>query len=159
MNMQLELTYERINEIITSFPPKREHLLKAMHALQNEHPQHYLSEQILNELAKYFKLTKGEIFGIASYYSMFSLKPRGKYIIRLCKSPVCHLLGSKNLFDYFENELGLKVNTTSDDGMFTLETTECLGYCDKAPSMMINEQVYTELTPEKVKEIITNLKK
>lgn len=158
MNMHQELSPEKINEIISSFPPQREYLLKAMHAIQNEHPQHYLSELSLDELAKYFNLTKGQVYGIASYYSMFSLKPRGKYIIRLCKSPVCSSMGSSSLVEYFEKEWSLKPNTTTTDGLFTLEASECLGRCGKAPSMMINEQVYTELNPDKLKEIITNLK-
>jgi len=156
--MQHELSLEKIVEILQSFPPQREHLLKAMHALQNEHPQHYLSELCLTELANYFKLTKGQVYGIASYYTMFSLKPRGKYIIRLCKSPVCHSMGSHGLFEFFEKEYGLKPHATSRDGLFTLEASECLGRCGKAPSMMINEQVYTELTADKLKEILTNLK-
>ena len=156
--MHQELSPEKINEIISSFPPQREYLLKAMHAIQNEHPQHYLSELSLDELAKYFNLTKGQVYGIASYYSMFSLKPRGKYIIRLCKSPVCSSMGSSSLVEYFEKEWSLKPNTTTTDGLFTLEASECLGRCGKAPSMMINEQVYTELNPDKLKEIITNLK-
>lgn len=156
--MHQELSPEKINEIIISFSPQRENLLKAMHAIQDEHPQHYLSEFSLNELAKYFNLTKGQVYGIASYYSMFSLKPRGKYIIRLCKSPVCFLMGASSLFEYFEKEWSLKPNTTTTDGLFTLEACECLGRCGKAPSMMINKQVYTELNPDKLKEIITNLK-
>lgn len=158
MNMHQELSPEKINEIISSFPPQREYLLKAMHAIQNEHPQHYLSELSLDELAKYFNLTKGQVYGIASYYSMFSLKPRGKYIIRLCKSPVCSSMGSSSLYEYLEKEWSLKPNTTTTDGLFTLEASECIGRCGKAPSMMINEQVYTELNPDKLKEIITNLK-
>lgn len=156
--MHQELSSEKINEIISSYPPQREYLLKAMHAIQNEHPQHYLSELSLDELAKYFNLTKGQVYGIASYYSMFSLNPRGKYIIRLCKSPVCSSMGSSSLFQYFEKQWGLKPNTTTTDGLFTLEASECIGHCGKAPSMMINEQVYTELNPDKLKEIITNLK-
>jgi len=156
--MQQELSLEKIVEILQSFPPQREHILKAMHALQNEHPRHYLSELCLVELAKYFKLTKGQVYGIASYYTMFSLKPRGKYILRLCKSPVCHAMGSHSLFEYFEKEYGLKPYETTNDGLFTLEASECLGRCGKAPSMMINEQVYTELTIDKIKEIISNLK-
>ncbi|MGQ9846511.1 MAG: NADH-quinone oxidoreductase subunit NuoE [Bacteroidales bacterium] len=149
---------EKITKLLMKFEPKRENVIKALHELQDNHPQHYISKEIMDETAKYFKLTKGQIYGIASYYSMFSLKPRGKYIIRVCHSPVCSMMGSQNLIKHIENICGISLGETTKDGLFTIEHTECLGRCDKAPSMMINENVYTDLTVEKIDEILNDLK-
>lgn len=153
-----EMNEKSINNLLMQFAPKRENLLKALHELQDNHPQQYLSEEILDKTAKYFNLTKGQLYGIVSYYSMFSLKPRGKYLIRICKSPVCSMMGSRSLFEYIKNACGISEGKTSPDGIFTVEQTECIGRCGKAPSMMINKNVYTELTPQKIDQIINELK-
>ncbi len=153
-----KMNKENIINLLMQFAPKRENVLKALHELQDKHPQHYLSKEILDETAKYFKLTKGQVYGIASYYSMFSVKPRGKYIIRLCKSPVCSMMGSQSLVEHIENLCGISEGETSSDGIFTIEHTECLGRCGKAPSMMVNEDVYTDLNAQKIDQIINELK-
>lgn len=156
--MQNNWSLEQAKETIAQFLPKQSELIKALHALQDGHPKHYLPDEVIDLVSKYFKLTKAQVYGVVTYYSMFSTKPRGKYIVRICKSPVCHSMGSISLFEYIEKEWGLTPNNTSQDGKITLEKTECLGRCGKAPSMMINETVYTEINPEKLKEIWTNLK-
>lgn len=153
-----EMNKEDIIEVLSQFAPNRENVLKALHELQNKHSQHYLSKEILDESARYFKLTKGQIYGIATYYSMFSINPRGKYIIRFCISPVCAMKGNSSLVEFTEHICGISVGETTPDGLFTIEHTQCLGLCDKAPSMMINEDVYTELTTQKIAEIINKLK-
>ncbi|HNV94945.1 MAG TPA: NAD(P)H-dependent oxidoreductase subunit E [Bacteroidales bacterium] len=155
--MQNNWNLERANEILATFPPNRSELIKALHALQDKHPQYYLPDEVLDLVAKHFKLTKAQVYGVVSYYSMFSTKPRGKYIVRVCQSPVCHSMGSETLFDFIEKEWDLKPGNTTPDGKITLEKTECLGRCGKAPSMMVNETVYTDLSPEKLKEIWSNL--
>jgi len=147
-----------IKQILNKYSPQKENIIKAMHDIQNNNEHHYLSEQALDELSKYFKLTKGQIYGIASYYSMISLKPRGKYIVSICKSPVCTSKGGKKLFEYFEKQLNLKPKTTTDDGLISLEAVECLGRCGKCPSILINNQVYTEMNVEKLQQLLKNLK-
>ncbi|PKP04957.1 MAG: NADH-quinone oxidoreductase subunit E [Bacteroidetes bacterium HGW-Bacteroidetes-6] len=137
---------------------KRSELLNYLHEMQNSHPQQYLTEEVLNSAAQKYGLTKAEIYGVASYYSMFSLKPRGKYIIRICQSPVCQMMGSQSLTEFLENKLRLVAGETTSDGIFTLEHTECLGRCGKAPSMMVNKDVFTELTQEKLESLIEKLK-
>lgn len=137
---------------------RQSELLNHLHELQNSHPQQYLTEEALNETTQKFGLTKAEVYGVVSYYSMFSLKPRGKYIIRICQSPVCHMMGSLSLTEFLENKLGVAAGETTTDGIFTLEHTECLGRCGKAPSMMINKDVFTELSKEKLETLIEKLK-
>ena len=156
--MQNEMRKEEILDILKSYDPKPENILKALHELQQVHPKHYISEPIMETAAEYFKLTKGKIYGIVTYYSMFSLKPRGKYLIQLCKSPVCQMMGYKNMQQHIEKKWKLKPQQTTTDGLFTLKLVECLGLCGEAPAMMINKEVFDSLDTKKIDAIMMNLK-
>ena len=133
-------------------------MLNILHALQNTHPQSYLTEEALEETARYLKMTKAAVFGVAGYYSMFSLKPRGRHIIRICISPVCEIMKGNSMIPVIEGVLGIKTGETTKDGLFTLETAECLGQCHEAPSMMINDKVFNHLSEERIREVITNFR-
>lgn len=145
--------------ILQSYPPEKSNLLKVLHQLQNQSTTNSIKPEILEEIAKYFKVTKGYLWGLLSYYTMFSAKERGKHIIRLCESPVCTINGAMNLFKYFEEKYNLKVGQTTPDGFLTLESTQCIGRCGRGPSMMLDDSIYMQLTPEKIDEIIDSLKK
>ena len=133
-------------------------MLNILHALQNTHPQNYLTEEALEETARYLKMTKAAVFGVAGYYSMFSLKPRGRHVIRICISPVCEIMKGNSMIPVIEGVLGIKTGETTKDGFFTLETAECLGQCHEAPSMMINDKVFNHLSEERIREVITNFR-
>ncbi len=156
--MQKDLSIKEISEILSTFTKGKDSLIKALHLLQEKHPQNYISQETLEQCCSYFSLTKAEVYGVVSYYSMFSLKPRGKYHISICKSPVCTIMGTDSLVEYLKSEHMLTPGNTSDDGIFSLERVECLGRCGKAPSMMINKEFYMELTNEKIDQILENLK-
>ncbi|MFP4065040.1 MAG: NAD(P)H-dependent oxidoreductase subunit E [Bacteroidales bacterium] len=147
-----------IQEIIRQFDPGQDNLLNILHALQNTHPQNYLTEEALEETARYLKMTKAAVFGVAGYYSMFSLRPRGKHVIRICISPVCEIMKAHDMIPFIEEVLGIKTGATTRDGLFTLETAECLGQCHEAPSMMIDDKVFNNLNEEKIQAIITNIR-
>lgn len=140
--------------ILKKYEPVSDNLLLILHDLQNSHPRHFLELEDLDRVARYLNATRGEIYGVVEYYSMFSLTPRGKYIIRMCISPVCRLMDGIDILRELEKELGVKTGGTTDDGLFTLEHSECLGHCDKAPMLMVNEDVYGHLTMEKVHALI-----
>lgn len=142
-------------QLIHKFAPNADNLILILHELQNNHPQHYLEEEALTEVASYLNMTKSQVYGVVTYYSMFSLKPRGKYIIRMCKSPVCELEEGTRIEDAINTNLGIGAGETTPDGRFTLEYTICLGHCDKSPVIMINEDVYGELKPELLPEILS----
>ncbi len=144
--------------ILKQFRPQRDNLLLILHALQDNHPQQYLTEVALESTAKYLKLTKSTVYGVAKYYSMFSLKARGKYIIRVCASAVCELLKSSQVIAQLEQLLGIKPGETTPCGRFTLELSECLGQCQEAPSMLINRDVYNNLDAQRIREIIAELR-
>ncbi len=145
-------------ELIRQFDPGQDNLLNILHALQNTHPQNYLTEEALEETARYLKMTKAAVFGVAGYYSMFSLKPRGRHVIRICISPVCEIMKVNSMIPVIEGVLGIKTGETTNDGLFTLETAECLGQCQEAPSMMINDKVFNNLSEEKIREVITRIR-
>ena len=145
-------------EIISGFRAEKANLLPILHALQDNHPQNYLTEESLKAAAMHLRINLSWVYGVAGYYSMFSLKPRGRYIIRVCNSPVCNMIGSSGLIEALNGILGINAGETTPDGLFTVEEAECLGICDVAPAMMINRTVYGNLTPESLKEIIDELR-
>jgi NADH:ubiquinone oxidoreductase subunit E len=145
-------------EILTGFSPDRANLLPILHALQDNHPQNYLTEESLRAVARHLRINLSWVHGVAGYYSMFSLKPRGRYIIRVCNSPVCNMMGSSGIIEALAGILGIVTGETTPDGLFTVEEAECLGICDIAPAMMINRTVYGKLTHESLKVIIDELR-
>ena len=140
--------------ILKQYPPRMENVLQILHDLQNRSPRNYLSEKDLGLVAAYLNTTLATIYGIASYYTMFSLKPRGKHIIRICRSPVCHLAGVMDLFAELKRILKIDIGETTSDGRFTLETTECLGHCEMAPAMMVDEVLYGHLNRKEIGSVL-----
>ena len=142
------------SEILKNYSPDHENMIGILHALQNNNPYNYLAESDMKATAEYLNTTFGHVYGVATYYTMFSIKPRGRYIIRVCNSPVCHMEGSINIIDELKNALSVNIGETTKDRLFTLELTECLGQCDKAPVMMINKDVFGDLNREKIEAIL-----
>lgn len=144
------------HEIISKFPRSRENILLILHELQRHSPYNCLTPEDLRLVAEYLDLPLSAVHDTVTFYTMFSLKPRGKHIIRLCDSPPCHLAGSWSLLSALKRELGIEVGETTPDGLFTLELVSCLGACGVAPVMMIDDQVYGNLTEEKLAEILNS---
>jgi NADH:ubiquinone oxidoreductase subunit E len=128
------------------------------HVVQMETSQNYLTEEALEATARYLKLTKASVYGVAGYYTMFSLKPRGRHIIRVCVSAVCELKKSDSVIAHLESTLGIKTGQTTPCGLFTLELSECIGQCHEAPSMMIGQAVYNNLDAERIREVIESIR-
>ncbi len=99
-----------------------------------------------------------EIYGVSTFYSFLSTKPLGRNVIRICKSLPCYLENSQMIIKSVEDELGIKPGETTPDGKFSFELTNCIGTCDKAPAMMINDDVHGDLTPEKMSQILQTYK-
>lgn len=132
-------------DVIKKHPPLEENLLLILHDLQDASGRNYLAPEELDAVAKYLTVTRASVYGVATYYSMLSVKPRGRHIIRLCKSPVCDMLGGRNVARQLEELLGIRMGETTPDSLFTLEESACLGRCDSAVSMMIDGQYYGKL--------------
>lgn len=141
-------------DILQKYPPLMENVLQILHDFQNNNPRNYLSQKDLTMIAKYLNVTHSSIYGLVSYYTLFSLEPRGKHIIRICNSPVCHMTGAKDIFTALRKNLKIGFGETTTEGLFTLESTECLGQCDQAPGMSIDETFYGNLTVKKIMPIL-----
>ena len=146
-------------KILKQYEPQADNLLGILHDIQNASAEHYLADADLRAVADFLKLTYGFVYGVATFYTMYSLKPRGRYLIRVCQSPPCHLLGSTTIARELMRLLGIGFGATTADRRFTLEMTSCLGVCGVAPAMMINNQVYGNLTGELIVEVIEGLRR
>lgn len=141
-------------EIIKKYQPKTDNLLSILHDIQDSKATHHISKEDLEDVCAYLKLPYSYVYGVATFYTMFSLKPRGRYVIRICQSPPCHLMGSTTISKELMKLLGIAFGHTTPDGLFTLEMASCLGVCGVAPAMMINNDVYGNLTPERLAAIL-----
>lgn len=148
----------KMTERLRKFPAQQEYLLNILHEIQNHNSQHYLPQSDLKMVAEYLNMTLSSVYGVATYYSMFSLKPRGKYIIRICRSPVCCIKGVFQLIDEIKKKLSIAPGETTKDGLFTLELSECLGRCELSPSMMINDRYYGGLNKDRLKKVFKRLR-
>lgn len=114
----------------------------------------YLTQELLAELAQSLDISIGEVYGAATFYAFLSTETQGRNVIRICKSLPCFLKNSQLIIDSVEQEIGIKPGQTTTDGKFTFQLTNCIGACDKAPAMMINSDVYGDLTPKKISAIL-----
>ena len=146
----------RIDTVLKKYEAKEENLLYILHEIQDGSDNNSLNNKDLEEVAAYVGVPLSRVNGVVSFYSMFSSRPRGKYIIRLCQSPPCFIKGSVNVYEKIKQQLKISEDETTDDGLFTLEFSSCLGVCGLAPAMMINDDVYGNLTEERVVEILNN---
>lgn len=149
----------KTEKILKRYEAVAENLLAILHDIQDASPEHFLGEADMRAVADYLKVPYSFVHGVATFYTMYSLKPRGKNIIRVCQSPPCHLLGSSTISRELIRLLGIGFGETTPDKLFTLEMTSCLGVCGVAPAMMINNRVYGNLTKERIDEVIAGLRR
>lgn len=137
---------------------KRTTLIQAFYEAQSLEKNH-VSGQKLKEIAKEAGVSLSEASGVLSFYSLFSQKPRGKFVLRLCDSLPCRLSGSEDLYETLKKYLGIENGETTPDGLFTLERVNCLGACGKAPNLMLNEKLYSELSLKTLVEILSECRR
>jgi len=155
VEFSLNFTQQGVREkILKRYLPKRDNLLCILHDLQDANPQNYITSEDVKVVSEYLRISASEVEGVISFYTMFSRKLRGKYIIRFCDSPTCHLLGGVKVLEEVKKVLRIEVGETTKDGLFTLEMISCLGACGVAPAMMINDEIYGNLTSSEAREII-----
>lgn len=142
----------KIQEIIIQNQDKQGGIIEAYHAIQKEF--NYLPKEAISEAARVFGVSEAQAYGVATFYSYLSIKPRGKYIIRMCESAPCHIAGADEVIKAIESELGIHVGETTTDGKFTLELTECIGQCQATPVITVNSEPIFDVTPQQVPEIL-----
>jgi NADH-quinone oxidoreductase subunit E len=130
----------------------RESLMPILQGIVQKH--NYLTDEAMVEVARELDISAAEVYGTASFYTFLDTQVKGKYVIRVCKTITCSMKGKSDIIQTLEDMLKIKVGETTPDKQFSLIETNCIGWCHKAPAFLINEMPYTELTPEKVSEII-----
>jgi len=146
-----------VKDLANKHGRKRESLMPILQGVIQK--DRFISEFAMIEIARELDLSSAEVFGTASFYSFLDTETRGKYVIRVCKTITCSMKGKNQILLALEDSLKVKVGETTPDKKFTLMETNCLGWCHKAPAMLINDDVYTELSPESVRQIIEEYKK
>jgi NADH-quinone oxidoreductase E subunit len=147
---------ERLKGLEHEYPFKQSVVLSVLHVIYDQFG--YLDNAAIEEAAEYMKIPEVYFEEAASFYTMFPLKPRGKYLIQVCQNICCTLMGAEELVDYLKEKLGIDVGETTEDNMFSLVVVECLGACAAAPVMQINDIYYEYLTRAKVDEILETLR-
>ena len=146
-------------EILRKYDKGADNLISLLHELQEAEERHYLTPEGMKAAADHLDLPPSYVYGVATFYTMFSTEPRGRYIIRVCQSPPCQLMGSTEVSKELVKALGVGFGETTKDGLFTLEMSSCLGVCGVAPAMMVNGEVYGNLTPARIHEVIDDMRR
>lgn len=143
--------FAKLDEILNTYEYKKSNLIAILQKIQEVY--RYLPEEAMTYVgSKIEDLSPATVYGVATFYAQFSLDPKGKYEIKCCDGTACHVRGSMPVLDAVRAKLGLtKEKSTSDDGLFSLETVSCLGACGLAPVVVINDKVYPKMTAEAIK--------
>jgi NADH-quinone oxidoreductase subunit E len=146
---------QKVQEIMARYPEgkSKSALIPLLHLAQEQNGG-WLSAEAMDYVAELLKLKPIEVYEVATFYSMYNLKPVGKYLFEVCQTGPCMLRGSDNIIEYIKTKLGIAVGETTKDGMFTLKTVECLGACGYAPMMQLGKFYKEHLTKEKVDALI-----
>jgi NADH-quinone oxidoreductase subunit E len=141
-----------VKELSDKHGRMRESLMPILQEIVQKH--NYLTDEAMVEVAKELDISAAEVYGTASFYTFLDTQVKGKYVIRVCKTITCSMKGKSDIIHTLEDMLKIKIGETTADRQFSILETNCIGWCHKAPAILINEMPYTELTPEKVSEII-----
>ena len=153
------LSHDEINEInneIGQYPVKSAACIEALKVVQKH--RGWVPDDAVKDIAGHLEMSPEEVDSVATFYNLIFRQPVGRNVILLCDSVSCWLLGYEKLLDHFKSKLGIGFGETSKDGRFTLLPMPCLGTCDHAPALMINNDLHRDLTPEKLDSILENYK-
>lgn len=145
-------TKELVKSLADKHGRTRESLMPILQGVIAEH--RFISDEAMTEIARELDIAAAQVYGTATFYTFLDTKPRGKYVIRLCRTISCSIKEKELVLQEMEDLLKIKLGETTPDKKFSLLETNCMGWCHKGPAMLINDEPYTELTPEKVRDII-----
>jgi NADH-quinone oxidoreductase subunit E len=146
---------ERIDEILSKYKDRSE-LIDILEEVQEAFG--YVSEDNMRIIEQSLKIPMVDIYGVATFYAAFRLKPAGRHVIKICSGTSCHVKGADALHGFLEEKLGVRDGETTKDGRFTFERVNCIGACAYAPSMLIDDNVFGELTKEKIEQVLEQFK-
>ena len=152
-----EIDWDKLNTIINEHKGEKWGLIPLLQEIQENFG--YIPPESIEPVAKALNLFPSQVQGVITFYSGFALKPKGKYVLKLCRGTACHVKGSRSILRTMQKELGLKEGETSPDYQFSLETVACLGACFLAPTMMVNLNYFGKLAPTRITSILDQYKK
>ena len=141
-----------VEELIERYGDSQEALVEILRDMNQQ--KGYLTRESLDAVAQRLELPSSTVYSVASFYSLISLKPLGKHVIRFCEDAPCHVAGGREIWETLEQEIGVPFGETTLDGQWSLLTTSCIGACAVGPVMMIDDDIYGNLTADKVREIL-----
>ena len=145
---------ELVKGLADKYGRKRENLLHILQGIVEQ--ERYLSDVALAEVARELDLSAAQVYGTATFYTFLDTEPRGKYVIRVCRTISCDMKGKNQIIQAIEETLKIKLGETTQNRKFTLLETNCMGWCHQGPAMLINDQAYTNLTVDSAIEILTD---
>ncbi len=148
--------YQELAEFIEALPTTQGELIKVLHKAQGIFG--YLPEEVQTFVAKKLNVSTAKVFGVVSFYSFFTMEPKGEFDIAICLGTACYVRGAEKIVDAFTKELGIGVGETTSDGKFSMTGLRCIGACGLAPVVTIGEKTYGRLTPDMVKDILAEYK-
>ncbi|MGA1600273.1 MAG: NADH-quinone oxidoreductase subunit NuoE [bacterium] len=150
-------TQQQIDRVISRYPIRRNALLPVLHLAQKD-KEGYLTPEVIHHIAELCEVTPTHVEGVITFYTMYKLKKPGKFHLQICTCVPCCLMGGPELLEHVEDHLGIHAGHTTDDGMFSIEEMECIGACSYAPAIIVNEDYHEQLTPEKMDQLIDQLR-
>ena len=153
---EMNISLKQAEEILGFYDSEKTNLITLLQEMQEAYG--YLPESVLKLISEVTGLKEAKIYGVATFYSQFRLKPVGENLIMLCQGTACHVNGSGKIESAIKDVLGVAEGEITADGLFTYINVACLGCCSLAPVMMINDQTYAKLTPEKVGEVLNDIR-
>ncbi len=157
LNCADEKIKEEVCQMLGQFDRDKQHLISILNEVQEKYG--YIPKVAQLEIADYLSIPLAEVYGVITFYSRFSLEPKGKYNVSICLGTACFVKGSKEILERAKQRLGIEDGKTTEDGMFSLDTTRCVGACGLAPVFTINNEVYGKATVKKLDEVLDELMK
>ena len=152
-----QIDYDRLTAIIEKNKGEKWGLIPLLQEVQEAFG--YIPPDAIEPIAEAMRMFPSQVQGVITFYAGFTLKPKGKYVLKVCRGTACHVKGSRSIINMMQKELGLKDGETSSDYQFTLETVACLGACFVAPAMMVNRNYYGRLAPPRVTSLLDQYRK
>lgn len=147
-----DANFQELEKYIDSLPTKKGELIKVLHKAQGIFG--YLPEEVQKFVGKKMDVSTAKVFGVVSFYSYFTMTPKGEHDIAICMGTACYVRGAEKVLDAIKRETGCEVGKTTEDGKFSITSLRCVGACGLAPVVMVGEKVYGRVTPDMIKEII-----
>ena len=154
--MTVPVSKKEITKILASYPGEKHYSLAILQDIQRKFG--YIPRECLEQVSQYLGIKLSVLYSMATFFRALSLKPRGKHIIRVCDGTACHIRGAPVLLDMLKRTLGIKPGETTADGLFTIETVNCLGACAIAPVMVVDNKYHSKVKPDEVDAILNSYK-